>query len=234
MLRCLPLTAALSLTTILGIPAPAVAAPPPEAVAVRGETPDRDRLSDALLGGRELPAGFTPQPDAIDDLFARIAGEITACGKAGGLPETTVYREFVRGAGDEELLVQTVSAPGMKEARAAVAALGGVLPGCTAFTRAAGELPMEMRFALSSYPRAPKIGDATAGIAFVMTVPTLNLAVNGRLLAVAAGAAHTTVLLMTESSPKTADLEAAARTAVGKLAALKQSVPTGDRVAATR
>lgn len=228
MLRRLPLTATLSLAALFGIPSPAMAAPspavatpPPGNVAVRAEAPDRDRLSDALLGGKELPAGFTPQPDAIDDLFARIAGEIAACGKAGGLPDTTVYREFVRGASEEELLVQTVSAPGAKEARAAVAALAKVLPGCKTFHRAAGELPMDLGFALSAYPKVPKIGDTSAGIAFMMTVPTLNLAVNGRILAVASGSAHTTVMLMTQSTPKTADLEAAARTATAKLAALK-------------
>lgn len=196
----------------------AVPVPPPASPG----GPGKDRLTAALLAETELPAGFAPHPDAVDDLFARIPAEIAACGKAGGVPEGTVYREYLRGANDEELLIETLAAPGDKAARAAVATIAGALPNCKSFTRAAGALPTEMRFALAAHP-APKLGDVSAGLAFVMTVPDMNLTVNGRLLTAAAGGVQVTTLLMAEGAPKTADLEAATRTAVAKLKDLRTS-----------
>jgi hypothetical protein len=225
--RIITLTAAVTLSTVLAWPSAGLASPPGEPASVRPagaavlppppDDPDSERLSAMLLAAGDVPAGFTPQLDTADDLFARIPAEIAACGKAARVAAGTVYREYVRGPGDEELLVETLAEPGAGAARAAVAKIAGVLPGCTSFTRAAGELPMDMGFALSPYPLAPKIGDASAAVSFVMTVPTLKLTVKGRLLAAAAGKAHVTVLLMTETDPKAADLEAAARTAVAKL-----------------
>ncbi|MDI6099979.1 hypothetical protein QLQ12_15365 [Actinoplanes sp. NEAU-A12] len=182
--------------------------------------PDAQRLTAALLAAPELPAGFAPQPDAVDDLFARIPAEIAACGKATGVAPGAVYREYLRGTNDEELLIETLAAPGDEAARAAVAALAGTLPACKSFTRAPGELPAEMRFAISAHPD-PGIGDVSAGLAFVMTVPDMNLTVNGRLLTAATHGLHVTVLLMTEDAPKTADLEAATRAAVAKLKDLR-------------
>jgi hypothetical protein len=223
--RNLTITVALTLATVLALPSAGAAGGPsaarPGHAAVQlppppGE-PAGERLSAALLTATEAPAGFTPQLDAVDDLFARIPAEIAACGAGARVPAGTVYREYVRGPGDEELLVETLAEPGADAARAAVARIAAVLPACTSFTRAAGELPTDLGFALSPYPLAPKIGDASAAVSFVMTAPTLKLTVKGRLLASAVGKAQVTVLLMTETDPKVADLEAAARTAVGKL-----------------
>ncbi|SFE72610.1 hypothetical protein SAMN05421541_103247 [Actinoplanes philippinensis] len=191
--------------------ATAASVPPPD-------DPVAERLTAALLAAGEAPAGFTPQTDAVDDLFARIPAEIAACGTGARVPAGTVYREYVRGAGEEELLVETLAEPGADAARAAVTKLAGVLPACTSFTRAAGEVPADMGFALSAYPLAPAIGDASAAVSFVMTVPTLKLTVKGRLLAAAAGKTYVTVMLMSEADPKVADLEAAARAAVAKVA----------------
>ncbi|WP_433790166.1 hypothetical protein [Actinoplanes sp. CA-252034] len=188
----------------------AASVPPPD-------DPVAERLTALLLAAGEAPTGFTLQTDAVDDLFARIPAEIAACGKGARVPAGTVYREYVRGAGEEELLVETLAEPGGDAARAAVTTVAGVLPACTSFTRAAGELPAEMGFALSPYPLAPKIGDASAAVSFVMTVPALKLTVKGRLLAAAAGESYVTVLLMSEADPAVADLEAAARAAVTKL-----------------
>jgi hypothetical protein len=222
------LTAAVTLATVLALPSAGLAVPP-GATAVRPggagvlpppppDDPARARLTAALLPAGEVPAGFTPQADTTDDLFARIPAEIAACGNGARVPAATVYREYVRGPGDEELLVETLAEPGADAARAAVAKLAGLLPGCSSFTRAAGELPMDMGFALSPYPLPPKIGDASAAVSFVMTVPTMKLTVKGRLLAAAAGKAYVTVLLMSETDLKVADLEAAARKAVARLA----------------
>ncbi|BEL02549.1 hypothetical protein Q0Z83_007400 [Actinoplanes sichuanensis] len=225
--RILALTAT-TLAAVLTLPAAAQAAAPgepwPVAVAVLPPPPDEpasDRLTALLLAAGDLPTGFQPQTGAADDLFARIPAEIAACGKGARVPAGTVYREYVRGPGDEDLLVETLAEPGAQAARAAVAKIAGALPGCASFTRAPGELPMELKFALTPYPRAPKIGDASAAVSFVMTVPTLSLTVKGRLLAAAAGKAQVTVLLMTEADPKVADLEAAARSAADKLAAAR-------------
>jgi hypothetical protein len=222
--RIITLTAAVTLTTVLAVPSAAPASPrgpaavPPSPSVLPPPPDESDRLTAALLTATELPAGFKPQAKAADDLFARIPAEIAACGQAvTGVPAGTVYREYVRGAGDEELLVETLAEPGADAARAAVAKLAATLPACTSFTRAAGQLPMELTFALTPYAQAPKIGDTSAAVSFVMTVPTMNLTVNGRLLAAAAGKSHVTTLLMTEVEPKLADLEAAARAAVGKL-----------------
>ncbi|PWK52202.1 hypothetical protein [Actinoplanes xinjiangensis] len=221
------LTAAVTLATVLALPSAGLAVPP-GATAVRPggagvlppppDDPAGARLTAALLPAGEVPAGFAPQADTTDDLFARIPAEIAACGNGARVPAGTVYREYVRGPGDEELLVETLAEPGADAARAAVAKLAGLLPGCSSFTRAAGELPMDMGFALSPYPLAPKIGDASAAVSFVMTVPTMKLTVKGRLLAAAAGKAYVTVLLMSETDLKVADLEAAARKAVARLA----------------
>jgi carbon monoxide dehydrogenase subunit G len=230
--RIIALTAA-ALSAVLALPtaaraaaAPADPAGPAPATAAAMPPPPEDpadpRLTAALLGDKDVPAGFTPQLDAADDLFARIPAEIAACGKGARVPAGAVYREYVRGAGDEELLVETLAEPGADAARAAVAKIAGALPGCTSFTRAAGELPMDMTFTLSPYPKAPKIGDVSAAVSFVMTVPTMDLTVKGRVLAAAAGKAHVTVLLMTEADPKVADLEAAARTAVSRAAAARR------------
>jgi hypothetical protein len=225
--RIITFTAAVTLSTVLALPSAGLAAPPgaPTPVPPGGaavlppppDDPDGEPLTAALLAAGDLPSGFASQQGAVDDLFARIPAEIAACGKAARVPAGTVYREYVRGPGEEELLVETLAEPGAGAARAAVAKIAGVLPGCPSFTRAAGELPVDMRFALSPYPRAPKIGDASAAVSFVMTVPTMKLTVKGRLLAAAVGTAHVTVLLMTEADLRVADLEAAARTAVGKL-----------------
>ncbi|GAA1620796.1 hypothetical protein [Actinoplanes couchii] len=193
----------LSAVLVIGSPAPALAGP--------GDPAGK------LLTGTELPAGFTPQLDAIDDLFARIPSEIASCGQNNQLPAGTVFREFVRGAKDEELLVETLSTPGDQDARAAVAALRSTLPKCTSFTRAPGDLPMELKFAVAKFTGAPKLGDASAGIGFVMTVPEMELTVNGRLITVAARGNRVTLLLMTEKKPKIADLTAAARAAVTKV-----------------
>ncbi|MEV4281181.1 hypothetical protein [Actinoplanes xinjiangensis] len=221
------LTAAVTLATVLALPSAGLAVPPGAPAARPGgagvlppppDDPADARLTAALLPAGEVPAGFTPQTDTADDLFARIPAEIAACGNGTRVPAGTVYREYVRGPGDEELLVETLAEPGADAARAAVATLAGLLPGCSSFTRAAGELPMDMGFALSPYPLAPKIGDASAAVSFVMTVPTMKLTVKGRLLAAAAGKAHVTVLLMSETDLKVADLEAAARRAVARLA----------------
>ncbi|HWS37841.1 MAG TPA: hypothetical protein VN408_34550 [Actinoplanes sp.] len=201
----------MTLLAVLALPAlPVSAAPEPD-----------DKLTAALLTGPELPAGFTPQTDAIDDLFARIPAEIAACGTGAGLPSATVYREFVRGAADDELLVEILSAPGKQNARAAVAALRATLPKCAAFTRPAGELPMELKFAVSR-SASVKIGDAATVVVFVMTVPSMKLTVNGRLLSVASGGKLVSLLLMTEKKPKSADLTAAARSAVTKAVAVSR------------
>ncbi|MEU4156900.1 hypothetical protein [Actinoplanes sp. NPDC026670] len=218
---------ATTLAAVLTLPAAALAAQPGEpsrpvaATVLPPPPPDEpagERLTALLLAAGDLPTGFKPQTSPADDLFARIPSEIAACGTGARVPAGTVYREYVRGPGDEELLIETLAEPGAAAARATVAKIAGVLPGCTSFTRAAGELPMELRFALTPYPKAPKIGDASAAVSFVMTVPTMSLTVKGRLLAAAAGKAQVTVMLMTEADPRTADLEAAARTAAGKLA----------------
>jgi hypothetical protein len=223
--RILGLTAALSLTGVLTLPPAGLAAPPEPATppgaapvlpAVRAGDPHAERLTAALLDGPEAPAGFAAQPGATDDLFARIPHEIATCGKATGVPAGTVHQEYLRGPGDEELLIETLAAPGDRAARATVAALAGAAASCAAFTRPPGDLPTEMRFTVAKHP-APKLGDAAAGLAFVMKVPEMDLAVNGRLLAVATQGVTVTVALMTEGAPKSADLEAAARAAVTKV-----------------
>lgn len=228
--RIITLTAAVTFTAVLAVPTAGLANPPggPPTVAPSPSTqpppPDEpDPLTTALLTATEVPTGFTPQTSGVDDLFARIPAEVAACGRAvTGVPAGTVYREYVRGPAEEELLVETLAEPGAVAARAAVTKLASVLPGCTSFTRASGQLPMELKFALTPYTPAPKIGDASAAVSFVMTVPTMNLTVNGRILAAAAGKSHVTALLMSEAAPKVADLEAAARAAVGKLPKVSQ------------
>ncbi|SDS24881.1 hypothetical protein [Actinoplanes derwentensis] len=218
MTRFLALTASLTLSTVLALPAAGYATVHPGPAAARTVAPDpADKLTAALLTGPELPTGYAPQLDAIDDLFARIPGEIASCGKTAALPAGTVFREFVRGAKDEELLVETLSEPGGAGTRAAVTALREAQRNCASFTRKPGELPMELRFAVSKSAAGPKIGEASAVVGFVMTVPSMELTVNGRLISVAAGGTQVTMLLMTEKKPKAADLTAAARAAVTKV-----------------
>ncbi|WP_430790844.1 hypothetical protein [Actinoplanes sp. G11-F43] len=228
----LGLTATLTLSAVLALPSAGHATPDADPIRslrelisapAAGEKPgpDSSKLTEALLSGADdLPAGFTPQLDAIDDLFARIPAEIATCGRTSGVQNGTVYREFVRGPKDEELLVETLSAPGPKKARAAVAAVRTALPKCASFVRPPGELPMELKFSVSPYDTAPALGDSSAAVAFVMDVPEMSLTVHGRLLTAAVRGATVTLVLMTEDEPKAADLEAAARGAVAKAASV--------------
>ncbi|MBB2940993.1 hypothetical protein FB565_000697 [Actinoplanes lutulentus] len=221
---------AVSLTTgvvaVLALSAPAVAAPA--------------GLADGLLTEKDLPAGkgwaafdaevmgvgllpglIDPNslggdpckmPDAppLKNLLAPATTQPVAPRAAGKVK--LELAAFMKGA-DGPMLLQTLAGTGKKAAHDLVDGTRDMLKRCP--TTKSGNITMEM----SALPKFPKVGDDSQAISVVVTLKDGNfeIAVPGKLVAVAQDDVYATVALVGSEEPDTAELKKLTKRALKKL-----------------
>jgi len=126
----------------------------------------------------------------------------------------TAQATFIRGI-PGPMLFETLSATGPRTARAIVAGIAAAPRLCRNLhdASAAG-----MAATLRLYPmRVPRLGDASAGLAFTMRPAAVNMTIQGKLISVARRGVTVTVLLVNSPRNDQRELNLIAAEAIRKL-----------------
>jgi hypothetical protein len=213
--------AALSSETLSGVALSGVALAD---VALSGPTvasvalpPGPGRLAEALLTANDLPRGYAPSSSGYLSSVSSLGADTNICDhKISSQNHTaTAQAVFVRGL-PGPMLFETLSATGARTARAIVTGIAAAPRLCKTFN--AGSPGSGMQAQLQFFPlRAPRLGDASAGMRFVVRPAATNMVIQGKLISVARGDVAVTILIINAPDRGQRELNLVAATAIRKL-----------------
>jgi hypothetical protein len=216
-------TAALALIagTTLVSPMPAKAAPAsisavPGAAAV-ALPPGPARLKNALLTADDLPRGYAPSNSGYLSTVSSFGTDTNICDhKIGSQKHTpTAQAVFIRGM-PGPMLFETLSVTGARTARAIVTGIAAAPRLCKSVNDSSAGPGMQAQ--LQFFPlRAPRLGDASSGMRFIVRPAATNLVIQGKLISVARGNVAVTILLINSANRDQRELNLVATTAIRKL-----------------
>jgi hypothetical protein len=194
----------------LAIFVPAADASPPAALR-----PGPVHLQDALLTAADLPSGYAPAAGGSMAIVSDLSTDTNICDHRVAHGHTnTAQAAFLRGI-PGPMLFETLSATGPRTARAIVAGIAAAPRRCKSFTDADGS---GMAAALRLYPmRVPRLGDASAGLAFSVRPAAVNMTIQGKLISVARRGITVTILLVNSARDDQRELYLIAAEAIRKL-----------------
>lgn len=176
--------------------------------------PSPMRLKAALLKASDLPRGYAPTTSDSLATVSQIGTDTNICDHrvTSHGPVSTAQAAFIRGL-PGPMLFETLSATGPRTARAIVSGIAAAPRICRSIKGSHGD-GMDMRI----YPlRAPRLGDASAGVRFVIQPPATNMTISGSLISVARGSVAATILLINPQGGGQRELNQIATTAIRKL-----------------
>jgi hypothetical protein len=212
----LAVPAAVAAPAMAGVAVPAAAAAPaataalPEPAAVVHPAPAH--LQNALLTAADLPPGYSPNAGGSTALVAGLSTDTNICDHQVSHGQVrTAQAAFVRGI-PGPMLFETLSATGPRTARAIVAGIAAAPRLCRNFNDAGGAAILRL------YPmRAPRLGDASAGLAFTVRPAAVTMTIHGRLVAVARRGVTVTIVLVNSPRNDQRELNLIAAGAIRKL-----------------
>ncbi|MCU7726949.1 hypothetical protein ODJ79_24750 [Actinoplanes sp. KI2] len=210
------LRAATALVLGIGLTTPIAA---PAANAAAGQ-PGPIQLQNALLTAADLPKGYLPHASSSTRLVSNVASDTNICDHK--IPQSHVNlatTSFIRVPGP--MMFETLSETGPSAARAIVAAIATAPRLCRNVhnvrgSAIAGNLHLSANLHLTAL-RVPRLGDASAALAFTVRPAGLNTTVQGKLISVARGSVTVTILLLNTPRNDQRELNLIATTAVRKL-----------------
>ena len=209
--KSLGMVAAVMAGLAIFVPA-ADAAPPGRPVALHSGPV---HLQDALLTAADLPSGYAPNAGGSMAIVSDLSTDTNICDHRVSHGHTnTAQAAFIRGI-PGPMLFETLSVTGPRTARAIVAGIATAPRRCKSFNDASGS---GMAAALRLYPmRVPRLGDASAGLAFTVRPGAVNMTIQGKLISVARRGITVTILLVNSPRNDQRELNLIAAGAIRKL-----------------
>jgi len=193
----------------------AIYAPAAGAASPTALRPGPVHLQDALLTAADLPSGYAPNAGGSMAIVSDLSTDTNICDhRVSHGQVNTAQAAFIRGI-PGPMLFETLSATGPRTARAIVAGIATAPRRCKSFTDAGGS---GMAAALRLYPmRVPRLGDASAGLAFSVRPAAVNMTIQGKLISVARRGITVTILLVNSARNDQRELYLIAAEAIRKL-----------------
>jgi hypothetical protein len=185
---------------------------PPAANAAVARRPAPIHLQNALLTTADLPRGYAAGASGSTTLVSNLSVDTNICDHhISHNSLNSAQATFIRGV-PGPMLFETLSVTGPRAARAIVAAVAAA-PRLCRHSSAPG-VAAGMRFAPL---RVPRLGDASAGLAFTVRPLPLKMTVQGKLISVARGGVAVTILLVNSPRNDQRELNLIAAGAIRKL-----------------
>jgi hypothetical protein len=206
------LMAGIALSAMVAGPAANAAPLDRSAAAVH---PGPVHLQDALLTAADLPSGYAPNAGGSMAVVSDLSTDTNICDHRVSQGHTnTAQAAFIRGI-PGPMLFETLSATGPRRARAIVAGIAAAPRRCKSFNDASGS---GMAAGLRLYPmRVPRLGDASAGLAFAVRPAAVTMTIQGKLISVARRGVTMTILLVNSPRNDQRELTVIAADAIRKL-----------------
>jgi hypothetical protein len=170
------------------------------------------RLRAALLGARDLP-GYSPTTSGYVSTVSSLSTDTNICDhKVGSQAHTPSAQAAFIGGIPGPMLFETLSVTGARTARAIVAGIAAAPRLCRSFNGSAVGMNTQLR--ISSAP-APRLGDASSAVRFVVRPAATTMVIEGNLISVARGNVAVTLIQINGGSRR--EFETVAAAAIRKL-----------------
>jgi len=181
--------------------------PPAAAAGLPGPV----HLQDALLTAADLPSGYAPNAGGSMAIVSDLSTDTNICDHRVSHGHANTAQAAFLGGIPGPMLFETLSVTGPRTARAIVAGIASAPRRCKSLNSgtAAG---------LRLYPmRVPRLGDASAGLAFTVRPAAVTMTIQGKLISVARRGITVTILLVDSPRDDRSELNVIAAGAIRKL-----------------
>ncbi|MFF5288419.1 hypothetical protein [Paractinoplanes globisporus] len=204
-------------TTFSAAPAASAAVSDAAATEAGGLRPGPIRLQDGLLSASDLPRGYSPAIGGTMAAVSDLGADSNICDHqvSSHGHVATAQATFIHGI-PGPMLFETLSATGPRTARAIVAGIAAAPRLCKSFNDGVPGSAMRARLTISPL-RVPRLGDASAGLSFMVRPAGVNMTIQGRLISVARRGVAVTILLVNSPQGNQRELNLIAATAIRKL-----------------